>query len=76
MREIHILRTPGRYVGQLRMRGARTWKSVTGKCATSAGAMRGTARHFTGNYHRFRIVFVPSGDSYYGPHVVFEGRRH
>lgn len=72
---IHILRTPGRFIGQVRANGARNWHTVTGKCATSESALVRAAGKFAKQDKRVRVLFVPSGDSYYAPHVCIEARR-
>lgn len=74
---VHILRTPGHYVGQVRLRGHRTWQTVTGRCGSSERALGKAVTKMTQSHKRARSVFVPTGDSgaYYDPHVSMEACR-
>ena len=72
---VHIHRTRGSFVGQVRRIGCRNWETVTGSCLSAEAALS-TAVNQMENYHkRARALFVPSGMSYYEPHVAMEALR-
>ena len=69
---IHIHTVPGKYLPQWRPKGAKKWRDVSRKCGTAYNALKAfpKLRIKSGT---IRVLFVPPRDSYYGPHIVFEG---
>ena len=70
---LHIHRSRGHYIGQVRRTGARNWQDCTGKCRTAELAIARAALRFNG-YKRIRVLFCDTS-GYYDPNLVFEGRR-
>lgn len=73
IRNLHICRPCGYYLGQIRRAGARRWQTVTGRCQSAESAMsRATAkmRHMK----RARVLFVDSS-GWYEQNVVMEAKR-
>ena len=73
MRGIHIYVPLGDYVGQVRERGYRNWKTVTGNCKTAESAMSKAALKMDG-MSRGRVLFIIRS-GYYAPQVSMEWRR-
>ena len=74
---IHVLRTTGYYVGQVRRIGCRTWRTVTGKHTHPESAFAVAAHKMEREDKRVRVLLIPTGDtgSYYGPSIMMEGKR-
>lgn len=70
---LHICRSRGYYVGQVREAGYRRWKNATGKCRTAEAAMSRAALKMH-DMKRARVLFVDSS-GWYEPNVVMEARR-
>lgn len=78
MRNVHILRTPGHYIGQVKGLGCRTWRTKTKtEHATPESAMAVAALSMGARDKRARVLFIPTGEtgSYYGPTVAMELKR-
>lgn len=76
MTTIHILRTRGSYIGQVRGFGCRKWRTVTGKCRSPEAALGRAIAQMRRNDKRARALFVPSLEwSWYEPHVAMEASR-
>jgi hypothetical protein len=72
---IHICWSHGHYLGQIRPPGHRLWKTVTGKCKSKEAAIARAASAARGlNWKRLRVLFIDS-NLYYGPSLVFEGKK-
>ena len=76
MSAVHILRTRGYYLGQVRGRGCRIWRNV----ARSGDLRRAGAtavRRMASDDKRARVLFVPEGitGAYYEPSIVMEISR-
>jgi len=72
---IHILRTPGRYIGQRRQAYRHHWQTITRRYPTAEAALVAVARKAYKGDKRLRVLFVPNPPSYYEPHVVIEVTR-
>lgn len=75
--QVHILRTDGYFIGQVRGIGCRNWRTITGKCRTGSSALAAAVIKMRASDKRARSIFVPTGDtgSYYGPSIDMEARR-
>ena len=73
MSYVHVLRTTGYYLGQVRPAFFRQWRTVTGRCRTAEGALAKAANEMR-SYKRARVLFVPRSP-YYEPHVAIEALR-
>jgi len=71
---IHINIPKGHYIGQVRKRGYKTWRSVSGECKTDTAAMALAVLAMTKDDIRARVLFV-FDSGYYGDSVVMECRR-
>jgi hypothetical protein len=74
MSDVHIHRVPGKYLGQVRDRGCRRWRTVTRYCQTAEAAMVKTILRMNGAT-RARVLWVDAGDGWYEPHVAMEASR-
>jgi hypothetical protein len=72
---LHINKGPRQvYIGQTRRRGARKFRTVTGRCASAHAAMKRLAGKC--EYHsRVLSVAADPMEDYYGPTVVYEIKR-
>lgn len=68
---IHIHRPPSYYIGQVRARGARKWRSVTGKRKSMKSAMADAVLAMRDNDKRARVLLCTTC-GYYEPVVVME----
>lgn len=77
MSVLHILRTPGYYVGYTRQVGCRNWTKVTGRCKTAGSALAKATRKMHSWDKRACVMFVPTGETgqYYEPHMAMEAVR-
>jgi hypothetical protein len=77
MSTLHILRTTGHYIGQVRGIGCRNWRTVTGRCREPTKALSKAVTCMGDRDKRARALYVPTGDtgSYYGPSLAMEARR-
>ena len=70
---LHICYSRGHYIGQLRQHGYRRWKTVTGKCKSTEGAISAAAMVAKrGEWKRLRVLFIDSS-GWYEPNHIFEG---
>jgi len=72
---IHVLRTPGRYIGQRRQAFRHHWQTITRRYPTAEQALVGVARKACKSDKHLRVLFVPDDrgvGAYYAPHVVME----
>lgn len=72
---VHVNRTGGAFIGQLRGIGCRNWRTVTGRCKTPEYALAAAARKMQRDDHRVRVLFDPTQPSYYGPTQVLDCKR-
>ncbi len=70
---LHVTRSNGYYLGQVRRAGFSKWDAVTGKCRTMERALEKAAKHFSGNF-KLRVLFIDCS-GWYEPAVMFEGKR-
>ena len=75
MSHVHVLHTPGHYIGQVRGFGCRLWRTVTRKRHVKERAMAQAIAMMCEDDHRARVLWVGGRGSYYDPHVVMEARR-
>jgi hypothetical protein len=71
---IHINRPRGYYIGQICLRGERTWIEVTGRCTRDTYALSRAVKAMGPGCNRARALFVDTSN-YYEPHVAMEARR-
>lgn len=71
---VHILIPRGHYIGQVRQRGYRRWRTVTGKCKTDTAAMACAAAKMGPNDKRARVIFIDHS-GWYEPHIAMECSR-
>lgn len=74
---LHILRTRGYYIGQVRGIGCRHWRTVGRRRAECTRAMADALRSMRRRDKRARVLFCPTGESgsYYEPTLSMELRR-
>ena len=74
---LHVLRTPGHYIGQVRGIGCRNWRTVTGHCRSAESALSQAIAKMVRNDKRARCLYVPTGETggWYGPTLAMEARR-
>lgn len=74
---LHILRTRGYYISQVRGFGCRQWRTVGRRRADCTRAMSDALRSMRPRDKRARVLFCPTGEtgSYYDPTVSMELRR-
>ena len=70
---LHICRSRGYYVGQVREAGYRRWTTATGRCKSAESALSKAALKMH-DMKRARVLFVDSS-GWYEPNVVMEARR-
>jgi hypothetical protein len=77
MSTLHVLRTTGYYLGQVRGIGCRNWRSVTGQCKSATHALERALRLMRESDKRARVLYMPTGEngSWYEPTVAMEARR-
>lgn len=76
MSTIHILRTKGSYIGQVRGYGCRRWRTVTGKCRSAEAALSLALGKMRSDDKRARALFMPNFEwSWYEPHIAMEAAR-
>ena len=75
--DLHILRTSGHYIGQLRGNGYRLWRTVTGRCSQPENALAAAVLRMERTDKRARVLFVPTGETgaHYEPTLAMEARR-
>ncbi len=71
---VHIHAPAGYYLGQVRRRGAKLWRTVTGKCTTDTGAMARAVQSMRADDKRARVIWCDR-DGWYGPNIVMECAR-
>lgn len=71
---VHINIPRGHYIGQVRRRGARRWRTVTGKCRSETAAMAKAAIAMGRDDKRARVLFIDNS-GWYEPHVCMEAAR-
>ncbi len=71
---VHISIPRGHYLGQVRRRGARRWRTVTGKCRSETAAMAKAALSMGRDDKRARVLFIDNS-GWYEPHVCMEASR-
>lgn len=77
MPDLHILRTCGYFIGQVRGIGCRRWRTVGRRRSAATRAMSDALRSMQPHDKRARVLFCPTGEtgSYYDPTVSMELRR-
>lgn len=76
MTTLHILRTRGTYIGQVRGYGCRRWRTVTGKCRSAESALGRAIAQMHRDDKRARALYVPNFEwSWYEPTVAMEASR-
>lgn len=71
---LHIHAPPGKYIGQIRRVGCRTWRTVTRDHASAESAMSSTLDYMKYNDKRARVLFCDDS-GYYEPNLVMELKR-
>jgi hypothetical protein len=71
---VHVNIPTGRYIGQVRRTGARTWRTVTGNLQCLRRAMAKAVMAMERDDMRCRVLFVPTC-GYYESSVVMEAKR-
>lgn len=71
---VHISIPRGHYIGQVRRRGAKRWRTVTGKCRSDTAAMAKAARAMDREDKRARVLFIDTS-GWYEPHICMEAAR-
>lgn len=71
---MHILMPRRHYIGQVRGRGCRKWRTVTGQCKKSEAALASAVRKMCWSDYRARALFLDDSP-YYAPNVVMEAKR-
>lgn len=71
---IHILRSRGHYIGQIRMYGHQKWETVTDKRDTAENAMAQAVLSMTEDHKRARVLFIDDS-GWYEPNIVMECKR-
>lgn len=70
---VHILRPRGYFIGQLRGIGCRKWRTVTGRCRSSLGALRHAISKARRDDKRARTLFIDRS-GWYEPNLGAEAR--
>jgi len=71
---VHINIPRGHYIGQVRRRGARRWRTVTGRRQRSETAMAAAVLAMGEDDKRARVLFIDAS-GYYEPNVTMECSR-
>lgn len=74
MSAIHIYAPAGYYLGQVRRRGARRWRTVTGRRKTMESAMAGATLKMHKHDLRARVLFC-TVDGWHEPMVAMESKK-
>ena len=71
---IHIYSPPCYYLGQVRGRGCRRWRTVTGKSKSMKRAMCTAIKSMKEDDKRARVLLIATS-GYYEPTVVMEASK-
>lgn len=71
---LHIHQPKTFFLGQVRMHGAHTWETVTGRCQSAESAMAKAALAMKPTDFRARVLMLDH-EGWYPPRVVMECKR-
>jgi len=72
--KLHMHAPPCYYIGQVRRRGARKWRTVTGKVKSPKSAAIRAIQAMGDEDKRMRVLMIATC-GYYGPAIVMEASR-